>query len=704
LAGTLKRRGVFLKKLAASDLEFFGSQAASLADRRRALAINTNVAEAVLPREARRRGIWTAPGRNFFGGDVEQLNLSRALDWQLSGITPEHRTLGENDWFAARYEVDDEGQIAFVWRTVAHNVENRLWLEIESNVSRHLVSGMVHFSAEHPEHDAVDAIVFRAPDTTEQQAEPVTQSVTPGLLDLADDPLIEPESPSVATPTPILPTAHSTKHVILNLSGGEVAQYYESRIVAPHNHEPELEPEAEAVEVSEKEELPVAISASTEGENIASETAVPLDIKALLKIDEASSPILLNSPEQKVVSEPSREEILPAANTEIPTFLSERSNTPKIERNTTSGMPWRMSAAALGVIVLAGLGMKNSQAVGAFACTKLGMLCAKNEAVVETKVVLPPPAPKEETVYTGSTQTVPPAPAIGGPLVAPQAATPPVDEVVWSILQDTKDPQQLQTFVSRFPSSSYRGDALARLAALEPRVTDCDVFAAHPLDQRKAAEVFGVKIQFINASLATQACERAVENFPNEVRFQLQLGRGYEKAKKYEEAHKWYAKAAELGYPQAMHNLGFQLATGQGVRLNYAEARKWFTMAAVLGNAAAMTNLGQLYANGLGVPRDYKEAWNWYMKAADAGVPLAMINLGWLYSNGRGVPRDYNEAHRWYKKAADLGSARAMLDLGSMYREGLGVNRNYHVARKWYVLAAENGSDDARKALVRLRR
>jgi len=700
LAGTLNRRGVFLKKLAVADLEFFGARTASLVDRGRALAINSTVAEAVLPREARRRGMWTAPWRHFLSSEVEQLNLSRALDWQLTGITPEHRPLSANDWFAVRYEVDSEGQIAFVWRTIAHDVEQRLWTTIEKDVTRHLVSGMVHFSAEHPEHDAVDALVFRVPDTAEQQTEAVALSAVPVVLELDDDPLIEPERPTATSPAPVLPVSHSAKHVIRSLSGGNVTQYYESRITSAAS------PSLPKQTVSEnKADVPVATPSSAE--TTSRKTAAPLNIEALLRIEETSYPILLRNASQPSTKEPLAEEVPPTAAVEIPSPLPEPPATASAEKSPPKSLPWRMSAAAIGVVVLAGLGVKNSEAVGTFACSKLGVLCAKNQTLAESpKPALAPSFPKEEPAHTASTQSSAPAPSsgVGGPLVAPPVGAPSVEDVVWSILKDTKDPHQLQAFLSRFPSSPYRSDALTRLAALEPRITDCDVLAAHPLDQRKAAEVSGVKIQFINASLATQACERAVENFPNEVRFQLQLGRGYEKARKYQEAHKWYAKAAELGYPQAMHNLGFQFATGQGAPQNYTEARKWFTMAAVLGNAAAMTNLGQLYANGLGVTRDYGEARRWYIKAADSGVPLAMTNLGRLYADGRGVARDYNEAHSWYKKAADLGSARAMLDLGSMYREGRGVNRNYREARKWYVLAAENGSEDARKALVRLKR
>lgn len=322
LAGTLNRRGVFLKKLAAFDLEFFGSQTVTLAERGQALAINSTIAEAVLPREARRRGMWTAPSRNFFGGDVEQLSLSRALDWQLSGITPERRPLLENDWFAVRYEVDDDGQIAFVWRTITRDTEQRLWAEIENNVARHLVSGMVHFSAEHPEHDAVDAIVFRVADATAQLREPVARAGSQGLLDLNDDPLIDPETPTIGTSTPAQLATQLAKHVILKLSGGEVAQYYESRIVTSASTASATEP---LDEKENKEEFPATPSVSSEAQDRAGEADAPLDINTLLKIDETKSPILLDSDEQSAPAEAVREQIpIPAAK-EIPSFLSEPS-------------------------------------------------------------------------------------------------------------------------------------------------------------------------------------------------------------------------------------------------------------------------------------------------------------------------------------------------------------------------------------------
>ena len=416
MAGTLNRRGVFLKKLAASDLEFFESQTAVFAERGRVLAINATVAEAVLPREARRRGIWTAPGRNFFGSDIEQINLSRALDWQLSGITPEHRSLSEDDWFAARYEVDNEGQIAFVWRTIARNVENNLWFQIENDVSRHLVAGMVHFSSEHPEHDTIDATLFSAPEAREWIA--TTQTATGNSLDLADDPLIEPESPATGSRE----TAPA-EHAIASAPSDKVASEHE-----PVSEQSKLE----ALETAEFAE-PVAIS--VEQESAASQTPIPVDIKDLLRVDETRAPIIVADPMRTEPSKPVLENHTVSNQSEIPSFLSERSDRTEPVEKSSRRPHWKVEVSALGIILLVGFGIGNRDAVSNFACGKAGVLCGK-QAVAEVKPVALPAIPKEEPKQIANTEAAPLPPSVGGPLIAVPVAPSP-DEIVWSILQDT---------------------------------------------------------------------------------------------------------------------------------------------------------------------------------------------------------------------------------------------------------------------------
>ena len=83
----------------------------------------------------------------------------------------------------------------------------------------------------------------------------------------------------------------------------------------------------------------------------------------------------------------------------------------------------------------------------------------------------------------------------------------------------------------------------------------------------------------------------------------------------------------------------------------FEDAAKWFRKAAEQGNAGAQYNLAVMYDKGLGVPQDYSEAVRWYRKAAEQGDALAQYNLGVMYANGEGVPQDYAEAVRWYRKA-----------------------------------------------------
>ena len=62
----------------------------------------------------------------------------------------------------------------------------------------------------------------------------------------------------------------------------------------------------------------------------------------------------------------------------------------------------------------------------------------------------------------------------------------------------------------------------------------------------------------------------------------------------YQEAAKWYRKAAEQGVPNAMAGLARLLLNGFGVAQDYAEAVKWYRMAAELGNLEAITELQNL--------------------------------------------------------------------------------------------------------------
>ena len=162
-------------------------------------------------------------------------------------------------------------------------------------------------------------------------------------------------------------------------------------------------------------------------------------------------------------------------------------------------------------------------------------------------------------------------------------------------------------------------------------------------------------------------------------------------AQNYNEAFKCFQKAADNGVTGAYTWLGVMYYDGQGVAQNYEKAFLWTKKAAENGAANAYVGLGVMYCNGQGVVQNYNEAFKWYQKAADNGAADAYVGLGVMYCKGQGVAKNSNEAFKWFQKAADNWGASAFAYLGDMYYAGDGVAQNYNEALKWYQKAADNG-------------
>uniref|UniRef100_A0A914YTL6 Beta-lactamase n=1 Tax=Panagrolaimus superbus TaxID=310955 RepID=A0A914YTL6_9BILA len=62
---------------------------------------------------------------------------------------------------------------------------------------------------------------------------------------------------------------------------------------------------------------------------------------------------------------------------------------------------------------------------------------------------------------------------------------------------------------------------------------------------------------------------------------------------------------------------GHQFLNGNGERQDFKKAAEFYAKAANMGYPEGMYNLGQLYYEGNGVKRDYKEAMKWFLKAAN---------------------------------------------------------------------------------------
>lgn len=169
--------------------------------------------------------------------------------------------------------------------------------------------------------------------------------------------------------------------------------------------------------------------------------------------------------------------------------------------------------------------------------------------------------------------------------------------------------------------------------------------------------------------------------------------------KDFEEAVKWYRKAAEQGFDIAQDSLGNCYYLGHGVDEDYVKAVKWYRKAAEQGLCTAQDSLGDCYYYGRGVDEDDAEAVKWYRKAAEQGLDTAQHSLGKCYYFGYGVDEDKVKAVKWYRKAAEQGNDDAKTNLGWCYYCGFGVSENVQKAEELLLDAA---NEDNNLAMLRL--
>ncbi|WP_257167217.1 hypothetical protein [Bradyrhizobium sp. SRS-191] len=153
--------------------------------------------------------------------------------------------------------------------------------------------------------------------------------------------------------------------------------------------------------------------------------------------------------------------------------------------------------------------------------------------------------------------------------------------------------------------------------------------------------------------------------------------------------------AALKGDPTAAYEVGVRFAEGKGIAPNYEEAAKWYDRAAQAGLIPAVFRLGTFYEKGLGVKKDPDIARRYYVVAAERGNAKAMHNLAVLDADGGGKGANYKSASQWFRKAAERGVADSQFNLGILYARGIGVEQNLAESYKWFTLAAAQGDADA---------
>jgi localization factor PodJL len=155
--------------------------------------------------------------------------------------------------------------------------------------------------------------------------------------------------------------------------------------------------------------------------------------------------------------------------------------------------------------------------------------------------------------------------------------------------------------------------------------------------------------------------------------------------------------AAISGDATAAYEIGVRYADGRGVTQSFEEAARWFERAANEGIAPALFRLGGFYEKGIGVKRDLQAARRHYVAAAEKGHGKAMHNLAVLHAEGVDGRPDYKIAVQWFRKAAGHGISDSQYNLGVLYARGIGVEQNLPESYKWFALAALQGDQDSGK-------
>jgi TPR repeat protein len=224
-------------------------------------------------------------------------------------------------------------------------------------------------------------------------------------------------------------------------------------------------------------------------------------------------------------------------------------------------------------------------------------------------------------------------------------------------------------------------------------------------------------------ALASQA-EKGDAKAQQDLAFEL------ERQKKYDEAIKWYTRAAEQGSGISQMNLAQMYEKGMGAKQDFGQAKKWYRKSMESGNGEALyrlaalsdktgdeaealklfrrgvqhddyravVDLGEKYEQGRGVKKDVAQAAQLYEQAGDRSR-WAQFKLGILYMQGDGVPKSEAKALQWWQKSADGGNGKAQNNLGFMHDRGMVVQRDYRKALDWYLLAQARGVPQAKANL-----
>jgi uncharacterized protein len=219
----------------------------------------------------------------------------------------------------------------------------------------------------------------------------------------------------------------------------------------------------------------------------------------------------------------------------------------------------------------------------------------------------------------------------------------------------------------------------------------------HPEAQQLLGEMYlngnGVTKNF---DLGIKLMLLAAENGNAKAQFVMGLLMTKGKGKNIAEAIRWYEKAAEQAFPDAMFNLGVIFRRGEGVSKDLIRSFKWFLLAKSLGfkgAEVALNNVAKLLTTQQ-INEGQKQASDFVSSNMAQKVLGGKLSKNLKYNKGYFLEQkgDIKGAIALYKDAAAEGSFHAQYSLAQIYRQGTGVQQDAGLAFRWLNIAADNGN------------
>ena len=221
-------------------------------------------------------------------------------------------------------------------------------------------------------------------------------------------------------------------------------------------------------------------------------------------------------------------------------------------------------------------------------------------------------------------------------------------------------------------------------------------FGAPPPDTAFGAFQRGLFLTARNLALPrARAGDAASQTLLGEI-----YSRGLGVALDFDEALRWYARAARQGVPEAQLQMALALLAEDA---DSQEARSLMRAAADGGHGKAMFNQAQLLLNDRPGRAGQSAAFAYFRRAAEAGIADAQYALAQYYAAGTSPAfHDEVEARRWLDRAARQGFDSAQQELGLYYIDGVGGVRDFDRGFAWTARAAHAGNVAAQAQLAKL--